>query len=121
MARMMEETERRREIQLAYNEDHGITPRTVVKSIDEIRRGTAIADHKDAQTEGPDNMYYSGPEQLPRAADPVVQYLTDDQKRDLIDQLRGEMVEAAENLEFERAAELRDTIEELETALREAQ
>jgi excinuclease ABC subunit B len=50
-------------------------------------------------------------------ADPVVQYLSDDQKHDLIEQMKAEMQEAAENLEFERAAELRDSIEEIEKQL----
>jgi excinuclease ABC subunit B len=47
----------------------------------------------------------------------VVKYLSADQKRDLIAQMREEMLEASENLEFERAAELRDSIEELEGQL----
>ncbi|NBB73668.1 MAG: hypothetical protein GVY35_08325, partial [Bacteroidetes bacterium] len=52
-----------------------------------------------------------------KVADPVVQYLSDDQKHDLIEQMKAEMQEAAENLEFERAAELRDSIEEIEKQL----
>ncbi len=114
MQRMMDETERRREIQQAYNEEHGITPTTVTKSTDQIRRGTAIADHKPAHDEKRDVHYYAGPDQLPRVADPVVKYLTDDQKRDLVAQLTREMETAAENLEFEKAAELRDSIAQIE-------
>ncbi|MBL7979515.1 MAG: excinuclease ABC subunit UvrB [Bacteroidetes Order II. Incertae sedis bacterium] len=118
MARMMEETERRRAVQMAYNQEHGITPRTVVKSIDDIRKGTIIADHKPEQ---PANVYsmhhYGGPEQLRLVADPVTQYLTDNQKRDLIAQLTKEMHQAAEDLAFERAADLRDTITQLEREL----
>ena len=120
MARMMEETERRREIQAAYNEEHGITPRTVTKSIEEVRRGTLVADHKSEQDERRAKQaptYYAGPEQLPRVADPVVKYLTDDQKRDLVAQLTREMDAAAENLEFEKAAELRDSIAQIEAEL----
>ena len=51
-------------------------------------------------------------------ADPVIKYLDDDQKRDLIEQMKTEMREAAENLEFERAADLRDSVEELEAQLK---
>jgi excinuclease ABC subunit B len=117
MQRMMDETERRREIQQAYNEEHGITPTTVIKSTDQIRRGTAIADHKPAHDERREVHYYAGPDQLPKVADPVVKYLTDDQKRDLVAQLTREMEAAAENLEFEKAAELRDSIAQIEEEL----
>ena len=120
MQRMMDETERRREIQAEYNREHGITPTTVRKSTDEVRRGTAIADHKAEQDERKAKQataYYSGPEQLPRVADPVVKYLTDEQKQDLVAQLTREMDAAAENLEFEKAAELRDSIAQIEAEL----
>jgi excinuclease ABC subunit B len=116
MQRMMDETERRREIQQAYNEEHGITPQTVRKSTEQIRRGTRVADHK-AEQEKRETTYYAGPDQLPKVADPVVKYLTDDQKRDLVAQLTREMETAAENLEFEKAAELRDSIAQIEEEL----
>jgi excinuclease ABC subunit B len=116
MRRMMDETERRREIQQAYNEEHGITPQTVRKSLDDIRRGTLVADHRSEQ-DASRARHYSGPEQLPKVADPVVKYLTDDQKRDLVKQLQREMLQAAENLEFERAAEIRDSIAQIEAEI----
>ena len=47
-------------------------------------------------------------------ADPVARYLTPEQRRDLVANLRAEMLEASENLEFERAAELRDAVQQLE-------
>ncbi len=115
MQRMMDETERRRAIQLEYNEEHGITPATVRKSADQIRRGTAIADEKRPDEKA---YAYAGPDSLTaHVADPVVKYLTADQKRDLMEQMRTEMLEASENLEFERAAELRDSIEQIEAQL----
>ena len=116
MQRMMEETTRRREIQLAYNEEHGITPTTVYKSLEDIMRGTVIAEER-ADYHSDMGRYYSGPEQLGPIVDPVVQHLTDDQKRDLLKQMRKEMLEAAENLEFEKAAELRDSISQIEKQL----
>ena len=116
MARMISETERRREIQLAYNKKHGIIPRTIYKSRDQIMRGTIIAEEK-AEYEAQSERYYAGPDQIPRIADPVVKYLTHEQKRDLVAQLKKEMLEAAENLEFERAAELRDSILQIEGEL----
>lgn len=95
MQRAIDETNRRREIQLKYNQEHGITPETIRKA---IRRGIEeeIAARKieqDAIGAGDD-----------------VQYVT----QEFISALEKEMLEAAENLEFERAASLRDRIMELE-------
>jgi excinuclease ABC subunit B len=120
MRRMMEETERRREVQRAYNTEHGITPTTVVKSTEQVRLGTVVADHKADQDERKQKegvQYYAGPDQLKRVADPVIKYLTADQKRDLVAQLNREMEEASMNLEFERAAELRDSVAQIEAEL----
>ncbi len=119
MQRMMDETERRREIQLAYNEEHGIVPRTVTKDRDQIMRGTVIAEEKQAGDREPASRHQYGEPKLPSiVADPVVKYLTPDQKRDLITQMRTEMLDAAENLDFELAADLRDNIEQLEKDLK---
>jgi excinuclease ABC subunit B len=118
MERMMNETERRRERQLAYNEEHDITPETVSKSADQIEQGTSIADERKEEDREATRRHYGDQEQLTaKVADPVVEYLSDDQKRDLLEQMREEMLEAADNLEFERAAELRDSIEDLEEQL----
>jgi len=116
MQRMMDETDRRREIQEAYNKEHGIIPRTVKKSIEQINQGTAIADEK-FQDGGPASQYYDGPDPSRKVADPIIKYLTDDQKHDLVKQMQDEMAEAAKNLEFERAAELRDSIAQIEGSL----
>ena len=117
MERMMDETARRRSIQMAYNEEHGIIPRTVKKSLDEIMEGTAIADEKH-DVSGPASQYYDGSDQLKVVADPVIKYLTDDQKRDLMKQMKTDMIEAASHLEFERAAELRDSVAQMEHSLK---
>ncbi len=116
MQRMIDETNRRRTLQLAYNEEHDITPQTVYKSREQIMRGTVIAEEN--KGEAASRYQYGLPNQPTIVADPIVKYLTDDQKRDLIAQLRAEMLEAAENLDFERAAELRDSIGQLEADLK---
>jgi excinuclease ABC subunit B len=108
MQRMLEETGRRREKQLQYNVEHGITPKTVYKTVEEIMASTAVADVKaerDARRERG---------KMPQVAERVVRYLTPDQKKDLIEELRAEMLKASKDLEFERAAELRDEIQKLE-------
>ena len=118
MQRMMDETNRRRAIQLAYNEEHGIVPKTVKKSRDQIMRGTLIAEERNAEDQGPHSYRFEEQDRLSIVSDPVVKYLTDDQKKDLIEQVRKEMLQAAENLQFERAAELRDSLAQLEAQLK---
>lgn len=95
MQRAIDETNRRRAIQLKYNEDHGITPETVRKA---IRRGIE------------DEIAARKIEQSAVGAGSEVQYVT----REFIAALEKEMLDAAENLEFERAASLRDRITDLE-------
>ena len=116
MRRTIDETNRRREIQFAYNREHGIEARTVYKSHEQILRGTVIAEERAEYSSGT-GPFYAGPEQLPPVVDPVVKYLTPEQKRDLVAQLRKEMLQAAENMEFERAAELRDAAAQIEAEL----
>ncbi len=115
MQRMLDETTRRREIQLAYNEERGIVPRTVFKSRDEIMRGTIIAEEKGEYAVGPSSTRFSEADTR-SVADPVARFLSPEQKKDLIANLRKEMSEASESLDFERAAELRDSIIQLESA-----
>ena len=119
MQKMMDETTRRRKIQLAWNKQHRITPATIYKSHDEIRKGTIIAEER-ATYEVQPKGYYGGPEQTGPAADPVMKHLDDDQKRDLTNQMRKEMRQAAAALDFEKAARLRDEIEQIEALLNPA-
>jgi excinuclease ABC subunit B len=108
MRRMMEETGRRRQKQIEYNTEHGITPTTIYKTTEEVLASTTVADVKasrDARRER---------EKPPMIADNIVKYMTAEQKKDLLEELRKEMRNAAKDLEFERAAELRNEIERLE-------
>jgi excinuclease ABC subunit B len=108
MQRMMEETRRRRTKQIEYNEVHGISPTTVHKSVDEVLAATAVADVRAAREARKDR------DRALKIAESVVRYLTADQRKDLIEELHTEMVNASKDLEFERAAELRDEIKKLE-------
>lgn len=98
----MDETKRRREKQLAYNEENGITPETVKKNISNILDSVfEQSDHVDV----PKSLHDKGQED----------FATDPKKRQkYIDTLRKEMLKHAENLEFEKAAALRDEIKQLE-------
>jgi excinuclease ABC subunit B len=109
MKRMMDETNRRRDKQLAYNKKEGITPETIYKSVEEILAATSIADVKMKRDELRDQS------QRMLVSDKVVQYLTKEQKDDLLNELKDEMKRAAKDLEFERAAQLRDEIERIES------
>jgi excinuclease ABC subunit B len=108
MERMIDETNRRRTKQIEYNTKHGIKPTTIYKTVEEILAATSIADMKMKR----DERYQKA---KPIAvAETVAKYLSSSQKKDLIDELKAEMRQAAKDLEFERAAELRDEIEKLE-------
>ncbi len=101
MERALEEMTRRREIQQRHNAEHGITPRSIVKSMEEVRLSTHVAD---ARTEKPE----------PRGAKPEYVDLRDPVRRAaLIQALERQMREAAANLEFELAATLRDQLNDL--------
>jgi len=108
MQRMIDETNRRRKKQLEYNVVNKITPVTIYKSVEEVLAATAIADvaaQRAARREGTKPATVS---------DSVVKYLNKEQRMDLLAELKEEMRRAAKDLEFERAAELRDEIERLE-------
>jgi excinuclease ABC subunit B len=108
MERMLSETNRRRKLQTQYNEEHSITPTTIYKSVEEVLKATAVADVKAKRDERREKA--SGA----LVAETIVRYLTSEQRQDLIEQLRREMLQAAKDLEFERAAQLRDEIERLQ-------
>jgi excinuclease ABC subunit B len=97
------ETNRRRQIQQDYNLANGITPKTILKSIDSILGQTKVADSKKSM-----KRYYIENEEKSLAADPVTAYLTKDELNKLADRTRKDMEKAAKNLEFMAAAQLRD-------------
>lgn len=105
MKKVIDETARRREIQNAYNEEHGIEPESIYKSVDEVFGATMVADSR-----APD-------QESARVSDPAEKYSRDLDGMNLLEVLRQEMTEAAENLEFEKASHLRDEIKKLEKEL----
>ena len=106
MQRALDEMSRRREIQRAYNIEHNITPMSIVKSLDEVRLSTHVAD---ARTERADPRRKERPEVAPDLHDPA-------QRAAAIAALEAQMREAAANLEFELAAMLRDQLNDLRAA-----
>lgn len=112
MQRTIEETNRKREKQLAYNEEYGITPTPIIKSTDSIMGQTAVAGTKGM----PEKAYIEG-NISGIAADPVMQYMNRDELKKAIEKAKKEMREAAKDLDFIEAARLRDELKELEALL----
>ncbi len=103
MQQAIDETDRRRKIQQDYNTAHGITPRTIVRSKEEIFKQTKVADSKKAP-----KRYYIEDEEKSLAADPVVAYMAKDDLVKMAEQTKKAMEKAAKELEFVEAARLRD-------------
>ncbi len=112
----IEDNERKREKQMAYNTLHGITPTTVTKRREEILKQTSVADAKHPG-EIPD--YYVEPEELNMVADPLVQYLSRPQIEKMIAETEKRMQKAAKDLDFMEAARLRDEVFSLQKKLAE--
>ncbi|HEY9166217.1 MAG TPA: excinuclease ABC subunit UvrB [Candidatus Kryptonia bacterium] len=107
MKKMMDETERRRKIQTDFNVKHNIKPKSIVKSTEEIIASTAIAD---VRTESEEKARTG---QRSVVAESQQRYLSQQQRAELIERLTKEMYQAAKELDFEKAAELRDEIHRL--------
>ncbi len=111
MAKAIEETNRRRAVQMEYNQDHGITPMTITRSRESIMGQTKVADSKVRQM-------YVEPESFQIAADPVVQYMGKGDLQKLLTETQNRMERAAKDLDFLEAARLRDELFQLRDKLK---
>ena len=110
----MEETDRRRDKQIAYNTQHGITPTTVGKTREEIIEQTSVMDFQ-----GGVQKAYVENDMITLAADPIVQYMTKPDLKKSIDNTKKDMLAAAKNMDFLLAAKLRDEMFALEKMMEE--
>ncbi|MDH5828119.1 excinuclease ABC subunit UvrB [Sphingobacterium faecium] len=110
MAATIEETNRRREKQMKYNEEHHITPRTVGKTKGEIMEQTSLSDFNGLEQQ----IYVEPDPSVTIAADPVLQYLGEKELKKAIETVRKKMEKAAKEMDFLEAAKLRDEMFSLE-------
>ncbi|MBA2687937.1 MAG: excinuclease ABC subunit UvrB [Gemmatimonadaceae bacterium] len=106
MQRCMEETARRREIQRQHNKDHNITPTSVTKSVEQVRFSTRVADARSEREEREKDRAL-------RVAEKSANYRSPEELEKLIAELEADMKQAAQDLDFEAAARIRDQVFEL--------
>ncbi|MFN2394644.1 MAG: excinuclease ABC subunit UvrB [Bacteroidales bacterium] len=114
MQRTIDETDRKREKQLKYNQENNITPEQIKKSVEAIHGQTSVADSRTRITDA-----YIEQERVDIAADPVVQYMSREQLQKAMNNTKRQMEKAAKALDFIEAARLRDELFSLEKIFKE--
>ncbi len=115
MQETIDETNRRRSAQMAYNEEHGITPQTIRKSREEILEKKSILDIR-----GKKEKAYIEPDKPSIAADPLMGYMTREQIEKMMAETERKMKAAAKDLDFITAAQYRDELFALKKQMKEA-
>ncbi len=116
MERTIDETNRRREKQISYNLEHGITPKTVGKTREEIIEQSSVLDFSESKAR---TKAYVEIDEVSIAADPIVQYMTKPELQKAIDKTRKDMQKAAKDMDFLMAARMRDEMFALEKVFEE--
>jgi len=119
MQRTIDETNRRREKQMAYNEANGITPRQIVRARNSALLGASSSKDDDKYIGKSGLKAYVEPERMNIAADPVMNYMTKPQMEKSIERTRKLMQESAKKLDFIEAAQYRDELLKMEDMMKE--
>jgi excinuclease ABC subunit B len=114
MQKAIDETNRRRSIQFDYNLQNGITPKTILKSKQDIINQPSVADVMGKESK----KFYVEPDEIQLAADPVVAYMSKDELKSQLKSIKIEMDKAAKELDFIAAARLRDEMFAIEKLIK---
>jgi excinuclease ABC subunit B len=115
MKETIEETSRRREKQIIYNTEHGITPTTIFKSQEEIMKSSSVLEIRKPEPQA----YIEQEGEYSMVAEPIVSHMTAEQLHKSIDDSRKKMLQAAKDTDFLTAAKLRDEMQSMQKLLKE--